>query len=108
VVAKWGIVDLLGLGQREDNPQSDHPKGLAVDVMVPAWQTPAGNALGWQVARWVQANAAAFGVTYVIWDARIWSVQRNGEGWRAYAHPGGATDPTAMHLNHVHVSVVGG
>jgi hypothetical protein len=105
-VAKWGIVDLLGIGQRDI--ASDHPLGLAVDVMVPAWQTPAGNALGWQVAHWVQANAAAFGVTYVIFDAHIWSVARDGEGWRPYRHPGGGADPTSMHLNHVHVSVVGG
>jgi hypothetical protein len=59
---------------------SDHNTGRAVDSMVPGWQTKAGNNLGWQVAYWEQAHAAQFGITYLIFDDHIWSVQRNAEG----------------------------
>ena len=52
-------------------------------------------------------NADSLGVTYVIFDARIWSTERADEGWRAYQHPSGATDPTSLHRDHVHVSVAG-
>jgi len=94
-----------GVGDRP-NP-SDHETGRAVDAVIPDWATPAGNALGWQVAEWVRANAVCLGVTYVIWDATIWLADRPGEGWRPYQHPNGWTDANSLHLNHVHVSVAG-
>jgi murein DD-endopeptidase MepM/ murein hydrolase activator NlpD len=75
--------------------------------MIPDWATPAGNELGWQVAEWVQANHVCLGVTYVIWDAQIFSADRAGEGWRPYEHPNGWTDANSAHRNHVHVSVAG-
>lgn len=37
-------------------------------------------------------------VKYVIWNRRIWSLARNGEGWRPYT----GKDP---HTGHVHISV---
>lgn len=98
---------LLGVGERSSNPDSDHPDGKAVDVMIPNWQSQIGNERGWQIARWAQSNAQSMGVKYVIFDAHIWSVDRTSEGWRPYGHPSGATDPTSMHLDHVHISVYG-
>jgi Peptidase family M23 len=96
---------LLGVGERSN--VSDHPSGRAVDVMIPNWDSATGNETGWQIARWAQSNAQAMGVKYVIWDARIWSVARADEGWRAYGHPSGGTDPTSLHRDHVHISVYG-
>jgi hypothetical protein len=86
---------------------SDHNTGRAVDSMVPGWQTKAGNNLGWQVAYWEQAHAVQFGITYLIFDDHIWSVQRRAEGWRKYSNPYNATGPSGRHLNHVHTSVKG-
>jgi hypothetical protein len=86
---------------------SDHNTGRAVDSMVPGWQTSAGNNLGWQVAYWEQAHAQQLGITYLIFDDHIWSVQRNAEGWRKYTNPYHETGPSARHLNHVHTSVKG-
>ncbi|GAB3856404.1 M23 family metallopeptidase [Dactylosporangium cerinum] len=97
------ITTFYGVGEREG--VSDHPSGRAVDAMIPQWQNDDGKTLGWSVANWVRANAAGLGVTYVIWDAKIWSVRRNAEGWRAYT--AGGSDPTSQHLDHVHVSVEG-
>jgi len=107
VVQKFGITDLLGVGDRGDNPDSDHPSGRAVDVMIAGWDTAAGNTTGWEVAEWARANAVGLGVTYVIFDAQTWSVARAGEGWRPYTHPSGCTEPRCQHLDHVHVSVHG-
>jgi hypothetical protein len=86
---------------------SDHYTGRACDIMIPGWRGAAGIAKGDEVAAYFQQNARAYGVTYIIWRAHIWNVDRAGEGWRPYTHPGGRTDPTALHMDHVHVSVHG-
>ena len=39
---------------------------------------------------------------YVIWNQRIWNIQRDREGWRYMADRGG---DSANHMNHVHVTV---
>ena len=108
VHAAWPsqITGYGGVGSRAANPASDHPAGRAVDAMIPGWQSPQGRRLGDDVAGYVQNSAAALNVRYIIWNARIWSPERAGEGWRPYRHPSGATDPTSMHLDHVHVSVL--
>lgn len=82
---------------------SDHCTGLAVDFMVPHWNTPQGKALGWRIARWVQANSKALNVKMVIWDARKWNPAANNE-WRDYVHPYGNRNATLAHRDHVHVS----
>ena len=75
-----------------------HGTGQAVDIMV------GSSGLGSQVAAYVRANAAALGVSEVIWSQKIWTVQRSSEGWRAMSDRGSAT---ANHYDHVHVSVYG-
>ncbi len=82
---------------------SDHCTGLAVDFMIPRWNTRTGNAFGWRVAHWVQAHAKALRVKYIIFDARKW-VPTVSSAWRPYRHPYGNTNPTLAHRNHVHVS----
>ena len=79
----------------------NHGSGRALDAMVPNWSSGGGNALGWQVARYVRANAGRLGVTEVIFDQKIWTTQRSSEGWRPMSSRGGAT---ANHRDHVHVS----
>lgn len=93
------------MGGRGGRPisASDHPRGLAVDFMIPAWNTRAGNDFGWQVARWVKAHAKSLRVKYVLWDARKWNPQVS-DAWRPYRHPLGNRNPTLAHRDHVHVS----
>lgn len=79
----------------------NHGAGRALDAMIPNW-SGGGNATGWQVARYVRANAGRLGVTEVIFDQKIWTTQRSGEGWRSMSSRGSAT---ANHQDHVHVSV---
>lgn len=79
-------------GTRTDG---DHGRGLALDIMV-------SGATGWEVAEFVRANYTDFDVNYVIYEQKIWSVDRSGEGWRSMEDRGSAT---ANHMDHVHVSV---
>lgn len=83
-------------GVRQD-PLPDHPSGRALDIM-----TYRDTALGSRVASWAQANAASLNIDYIIWDQRIWSVARSGEGWRFMADRG---SDTANHKDHVHITV---
>jgi hypothetical protein len=92
-----------GVGERSDSPTSDHPAGRAVDVMIAGWDTPTGLADGTAIATWAATHAAALGVTYVIWNAQIWTAA----GWQPYTHPSGGGGPTLEHRDHVHVSVHG-
>ena len=81
---------------------SDHSTGRAVDLMIPNYRSLSGRKLGRDVAAWGRVNARSLGITYVIWNQRIWSVARSGEGWRAMANRG---SDSANHKNHVHISV---
>lgn len=92
VGTRFGIGTIGGVGARAN--ESDHPAGLALDFMVTGSK-------GSQLAAYVQANAARLGVTYIIWQQRIWNVSRAAEGWRPMEDRGGAT---ANHFDHVHVS----
>lgn len=92
------------------NPTSDHPRGRACDFTVGTlgrFPGEAQRATGWQLARWAQTNAAALGISYIIWDGRIWSPTRPSEGWRTYSGGGiyDTTSPTGGHYDHLHTSV---
>jgi len=79
-----------------------HPNGLAVDVIIPNWDTPAGRALGDRIVDYVFHNADRFGLEYVIWQ-------------RTYRPASGSPhlmddlgSPDANHYTHVHISSYGG
>jgi hypothetical protein len=76
----------------------EHGSGRAVDVMI------SDSTVGWQMAKWLRANAKRLGVSEVIYSQQIWTVQRGGEGWRGMSDRGSAT---ANHYDHVHVTVYG-
>ncbi|MDR6172802.1 uncharacterized protein YraI [Nocardioides zeae] len=73
----------------------DHGRGLALDIMV-------RGDLGWEIAEYVRANYTQWDVNYVIYEQKIWSVDRSSEGWRPMEDRG---SDTANHYDHVHVSV---
>lgn len=88
-----GTTDIGGWRSSGSVPNSDHPKGLAIDVMT------SRKAQGDKISAYVVANAHRLAVTYVIWYDRIWQ----GGKWKAYDHPAGSS-PTLQHRDHVHVS----
>ena len=75
-----------------------HGAGRALDCMI------SDSTVGWQIAKWVRANAKSLGAMEVIYQQQIWTVQRSSEGWRPMEDRG---SPTANHMDHVHVSVYG-
>ena len=99
---------LTDFGGVHPDPLPDHPSGRAVDIMIPNYHTAEGTAFGWQVAHWLHDNQKALGVQYVIFDAKIWNIARDREGWRTYS-PGytSAVNDSSLHRNHVHVTVYG-
>jgi endonuclease/exonuclease/phosphatase family metal-dependent hydrolase len=105
VEARFGTHSYVGVGDRPNNPDSDHPSGRAVDVMIEAWETPAGIDHGTRIAAWIRDHARELGVTHIIWRKQIWST--GDTGWRPYTHPSGRGGPTLDHFDHVHVSVAG-
>lgn len=84
----------------------DHPSGRAVDLMIPSYQTAAGKAFGWEVAKWLRAHQKELGVEYVIFDNRIWNIKRDDQDWRVYNSSGQGSD-SSLHYNHVHVTTFG-
>lgn len=88
--------NISSFGGRRPANGGFHPSGRAVDAMIDS------NNGGWEVARWLRANAGRLGVSEVIHAQKIWTVQRSGEGWRSMSDGGSAT---ANHYDHVHVSV---
>ena len=80
----------------------------AADAMVLNWQTAAGKARGWELAKWLWTNRKRFNIWYVIFDEKIIS-QTPGKGsWLPYHATAQAirnSEASAKHWNHVHVSV---
>lgn len=84
----FGITDIGGFATSGHIPDSDHYKGLAIDVMTRTQNQ--------QIANWVIQNAARLSVTYEITLRHIWD-SRNGKGWQPYSGP-------SPHMDHVHIS----
>jgi hypothetical protein len=82
------LTSILGVGSREN--QSDHPLGLAIDVLT---SKTSGDA----IAQYVLDRRSLFAITYVIWRQRI----NYGSGWELMEDRG---SPTANHYDHVHIS----
>lgn len=90
---------------------SEHPLGRACDVTFgnAIGQRPTPQQLddGWEVTNWMKDNAETLGVQYLIWQGKIWNIDRDDEGWRDY-NGGGMHDPsdvTGGHYDHLHVTM---
>ena len=100
VSAAFPQIDEIG-GYRADALHW-HPDGLALDVMIPNWNTPGGRALGDQVLAYVMANKETLGVDHAIWRQAIYD--DSGPG-RTMENRGSATQ---NHMDHVHIATKGG
>ena len=79
-----------------------HPQGLAIDVMIPNYQTAEGKALGDRIAAFAFDNADRFGLDHVIWRRVLYL--RNSPP-RLMANYG---SDDANHYTHVHIATDGG
>lgn len=85
---RFGVETVLGVAGRAN--ASDHPAGLALDLMVD--RDP-----GEQLAEYAVDNMDRLGISYVIYRQRI----NTGSGWEQMEDRGGVT---ANHMDHVHIS----
>ncbi len=84
---------------------SAHYDGRAVDYFFRP-VNDANNRRGWALAQFLVAQAQRMSISTVIFDDRIWTAGRSGQGWRAYDEGSGSGDQTVLrHLDHVHVDV---
>jgi hypothetical protein len=79
-----------------------HPSGLAIDVMIPDHDSPAGIELGNQIAGYALANAKRWGIDHVIWRQKIYP----GVGAGSWTANFGSE--TLNHYDHVHIATNGG
>ncbi len=68
-----------------------HPRGLAIDIMIPNPDSPEGIALGDQIRAFALANAGRFGLQDVIWRG-------------TYSTPAGPQASGYGHYDHVHIT----
>ena len=91
VCANWPEVTSYGTLRADSG---DHGSGRAIDVMV-------SGPVGWEIAEFLRTHYSDFGISYIIYEQQIWSVERGGEGWRGMEDRGSFT---ANHFDHVHVT----
>ncbi|MCV7282217.1 glycoside hydrolase [Mycolicibacterium flavescens] len=70
-----------------------HPRGLAIDIMIPNHQSPEGIALGNEILAFAMANAGRFGLQDVIWRG-------------TYYTPAGPQASGYGHFDHVHITTL--
>ncbi|MBD2759280.1 hypothetical protein IEE94_07120 [Yimella sp. cx-573] len=83
---------------------SDHNSGNALDCFPGKFGVYASGAdlrEGNTAAAWLKKYAGKLDVQYVIWQNKIWNIDRASEGWR-YQGKSGAT---YGHYDHLHISV---
>lgn len=101
VYGNFPAIDSIGTWRAAGSvPGSDHPRGKALDVMIPDYKSAAGIALGNQIANFFMKNSSRFKTKYIIWRDQI----TQGGGWEPYSHPSG-NDDNLQHRNHVHISL---
>ncbi|MGY4709234.1 hypothetical protein ACXDF8_06710 [Mycolicibacterium sp. CBM1] len=94
--------EIHSIGGVRPDPLKWHPMGLAIDVMIPDYRSPAGKELGDRIAAFVLANADRLSINHVIWRRIIYS--HNG---KASLMPNLGGDD-ANHYTHVHIATDGG
>jgi len=80
----------------------EHGSGKAVDYWPSKPYKGAGNAQGWELARWAEKWKGPLGVKGIIFDDRV-TGYGSWDGWRPYSHYSGSRSDTDRHLNHAHI-----
>ncbi|RFZ07579.1 hypothetical protein DSM43518_03321 [Mycobacterium marinum] len=79
-----------------------HPNGLAIDVMIPNYNSAEGKALGDRVLAFAMRNAAKYGLDHAIWRQTMYT---QGSSPRGMENRG---SDTQNHYDHVHIATDGG
>jgi len=89
-----------------------HSSGRAVDVMMANYKSASGVRAGDRIAQFLLDNRQQLGISYLIWQDKIW-LSAN-KGWEPYSTSGkygtqftnNWTD-TTKHMDHIHVETLG-
>lgn len=74
----------------------EHVNGEAIDFMVPSSE------VGERLKDFLYAHRYELNLFDIIWSRSIWTIERDGEGFRGMSDRGGAT---ANHYDHVHIKI---
>lgn len=88
-------------GWRPVDPFPDHPSGLALDIMIPDYNTSEGEKLGTEINDFLLDNADKLQTNYTIWRQHSYHLDGSSRGM-----PDRGGD-TANHMDHVHVLLNG-
>jgi hypothetical protein len=94
--------EIKNIGGVRPDTMKWHPEGLAIDVVIPDYRTPAGKALGDRVMKFAFQNADRFGLVHVIWQQTYYPI-----GGKPHLMPNLGSDD-ANHHTHVHIATKGG
>jgi hypothetical protein len=94
--------EIRNIGGVRPDSMKWHPEGLAIDVIIPDYGTPAGKALGDRIVEFALQNADRFGLEHVIWQQTYYPI-----GGKPHRMANlGSYD--ANHFTHVHIATSGG
>jgi hypothetical protein len=79
-----------------------HPMGMAIDVMIPNYQSQEGKELGDRIAAFALANADRLSLNHVIWRRIMYD--KSGKPFLM----GNLGSDDANHYTHVHIATDGG
>ena len=99
--SKWpDEIKTIGGWRANGGAAEDHPNGLALDVMIPDFQSSGGKALGTEINDFVKEHAEDLGVQYTIWQQTYWDPTQEYK----MEDRGSLTE---NHYDHVHITVIG-
>nr|MCH9736864.1 hypothetical protein [Actinomycetes bacterium] len=79
-----------------------HPNGLALDIMIPEWNTAEGRDLGNRIVNYLIRNQKPLGLDHMIWRQQM--IQPDGSS----SLMGKRDGDTANHMDHIHAVSLGG
>ncbi|MGL3806051.1 SH3 domain-containing protein [Paeniglutamicibacter sp. R2-26] len=89
-----------------------HSAGKAADIMIKDYRSPASVAKGDDMAQFLINNRASLGISYLIWQDKIWLGPAR--GWEEYSKSGkygqqfvGNWNDTTLHMDHIHAETYG-
>lgn len=100
VMQQWPQITDIG-GRRNEDGFGEHSSGNAIDIMIPNWSSPAGIALGDQVAAFLAANKDVLGLDGFIWHQRSYGY--GGGSMTTGKQMSDRGSPTQNHMDHLHV-----
>ncbi|KAA0978563.1 SH3 domain-containing protein [Paeniglutamicibacter gangotriensis] len=89
-----------------------HSSGRATDLMIKDYKSPRSIKNGDKIADFLIANRKSLGISYLIWQDKIWLGAVT--GWEEYSKSGkygnqfvGNWNDTTLHLDHIHAETIG-